>query len=362
MPVMIRMAQPNLGDLERQAVMEVMESGVIAQGPRTAAFEKAFAQYCGAPHAAAVSSGTTALHLALLAHGIGPGDEVITSPFTFMATVSAILAVGARPVFADIEPDTYCLDPARVAELIGPKTKAIIAVHLYGHPADMAALVPLAESHGVVLIEDAAQAHGAEFKGQRVGSFGTGCFSFYPTKNMTTGEGGMVTTADPAIAELVQVLRNHGMRRRYYHDMVGYNFRMTDIGAAIGLVQLERLEGFNAARIANAQRMTALLGEGVACPVVRPDCRHVFHQYTVRVRNRDKVQQALSEAGVDSAVFYPVPVHHQKPLVERGLDKAHCPQAEKAAAEVLALPVHPRLSAEDVETVCRVVNKVIRGG
>ncbi len=357
---MIRLARPLLGVEEEQAVVEVMRSGILAQGPRVAAFEKAFAAHCGTAESVAVSSGTAALHLALLAHGVGPGDEVVTTPFSFMSTVSMILAVGAVPVFVDIETDTFNIDPALVAAAVTPRTKAIMPVHLYGHPADMPSIQRIADDAGIVVIEDAAQAHGAEIGGRRVGSFATGCFSFYPTKNMTTGEGGMVTTNDTDLAERIRVLRNHGMRRRYYHDLLGYNFRMTDLNAAIGLVQLGKLDAWNRTRITNAERLTAALSNAVRCPVTRPGCRHVFHQYTVRISgDRDGIQAALNRAGVDSAVFYPVPLYRQTPLIERGLSGARCPNAETAAAEVLSLPVHAGLSDGEIDAVAAAVREAV---
>jgi dTDP-4-amino-4,6-dideoxygalactose transaminase len=350
-----------MGDEEKQAVLEVLDSGMLAQGPRVRALEDAFADYCGVAHAVATASGTTALHLALLAHGIGEGDEVITSPFTFISSANAILFTGARPVFVDIDPLTFNIDSDLLAAAITPRTRAIMPVHLFGLTADMGPIMALAEEHGLAVIEDACQAHGAEHRGKRAGSFGTGCFSFYPTKNMTTGEGGMITTDDAEVAETCRISRQHGMRRRYYHDALGYNFRMSDIHAAIGLAQLQKLERFNEARIANARFLSENL-TGVSTPTVPGGRRHVFHQYTIRVPDgrRDGVRQALAERGVGTGVYYPVPVHRQQVYLDRGYDGTF-PEAERAAQEVLSLPVHPGLSKQDLDAIVAAVNALVGG-
>ena len=249
---MIPISKPYIGEEEKKAVLEVLDSGMLVQGPRVAKFEEKFAAACGTKFAVATSSGTTALHLALLAHGIGPGDEVITTPFTFMASVNSILYTGAKPVFVDIQADSFNIDPEQVERAVTPRTKAILPVHLYGQSCDMDRLMAIAARHQLAVIEDACQAVGAEFHGKRVGGFGTGCFSLYATKNVMSAEGGMITTDDEALAQKCRMLRNHGMQRRYYHDLLGYNFRMTDLNAAIGLAQIERLEAFTAQRQANA--------------------------------------------------------------------------------------------------------------
>ncbi len=259
---MVPISRPLIGEEEKNAVMDVLNSGMLAQGKRTAELEEAFAEICGVQHAVATSSGTTALHVALLAHGIGAGDEVITSSFSFIATANSILYTGAQPVFVDIDPETFNLDPSRIEEAITPRTKAIMPVHIFGQPCDMDAIMEIADRRGLLVIEDACQAHGAEYKGARVGSFGAGTFSLYPTKNITSGEGGIITTDDPDVAENCRVIRQHGMRQRYYHTELGFNFRMTDLHAAIGIEQCKKLEAFNAARIANARFYDATL-EGV---------------------------------------------------------------------------------------------------
>jgi perosamine synthetase len=356
----IHIAKPLIGEEEKQAVLEVLESGILAQGPRVQAFEEAFARYCGVKYAVATSSGTTALHVALLAHGIGPEDEVITTPFTFIASANSTLYVGARPVFVDIDPVTFNIRPDLLKAAITPHTKAIMPVHLFGLPADMDPILEVARRHGLAVIEDACQAHGAEYRGKRAGSFGTGCFSFYPTKNITTAEGGMITTDDEEIAEKCRVIRQHGMRKRYYHDELGFNFRMTDVHAAIGLAQMGKLERFNEARIANARYLSEHL-RGVVIPAVPEGRRHVFHQYTVRVPDgrRDAVLDGLRERGIGTGVYYPVPVHQQR--FYRGMGYGlTLPEAERAAREVLSLPVHPGLSLADLETIVEEVNELCR--
>jgi perosamine synthetase len=355
---MIPIAKPLIGEEEKQAVLEVLESGVLAQGPRVQAFEEAFAKYCGVKYAVATSSGTTALHVALLAHGIGPEDEVITTPFTFIASANSILYVGARPVFVDIDLVTFNIRPDLLEAAITPHTKAIMPVHLFGLPVDMNPIMEMAEQYGLVVIEDACQAHGAEYRGKRVGGFGTGCFSFYPTKNITAAEGGMITTDDEEIAERCRVIRQHGMRRRYYHDELGFNFRMTDVHAAIGLAQMGKLERFNEARIANARYLSEHL-RGVVIPAVPEGRRHVFHQYTVRVPDgrRDAVLDGLKERGIGTGVYYPVPIHRQHFYRDMGYDLT-LPEAEQAAWEVLSLPIHPGLSLTDLEMMVDAVNEL----
>lgn len=357
---MIHMARPQIGDEEKAAVMAVLESGQLAQGSVVAEFEEAFAQYCGAKYGIATSNGTTALHLAVLAHEIGPGDEVITAPFTFIASSNSVLYTGARPVFVDIDHDSYNIDVDQIEAAITKRTKAIMPIHLFGNPADMLRISEIADRHGLAIIEDAAQAHGAAIDGKRVGSWGTGCFSFYPTKNITTGEGGLITTSDDCVADRAKLARSHGMRVRYYHESLGYNFRMTNIHAAIGLAQLPKLEGFNERRIANAAYLSAHLPQDkVSVPQMRPGTRHVFHQYTVRVLaplNRDEVRIRLAELGVGTEVYYPVPVHRQQLYLDLGYGDQSFSEAERAANEVLSLPVHPGLTQQELDTIIEAVN------
>lgn len=356
----IPISRPYVGDAEKQAVLEVLESGMLVQGPRVAALEEAFAAVCGVRYAVAVSSGTAALHIALLAHGIGPGDEVITTPFTFIASVNCILYVGARPVFVDIEEDTFNINPALIEEAITPRTRAILPVHLYGYPCDMGAILDIARRHNLIVIEDAAQAIGATYNGKPVGSFGTGCFSLYATKNIMSGEGGMITTDNEDLAQRCRMLRNHGMQRRYYHDILGYNFRMSDLHAAIGLAQIARLEEFTAKRRANAAYLTRHI-RSVITPQVRPGYGHVWHQYTVRLdgrRDRDAAVQRLNEAGIGTGIFYPLPAYRQAHLVERGLGTVSLPVVERVTREVISLPVHPQLSQADLDRIVDEVNKL----
>ncbi|NOZ59203.1 MAG: DegT/DnrJ/EryC1/StrS family aminotransferase [Euryarchaeota archaeon] len=354
---MIPVAKPVIGEEEKRAVLEVLESGMLAQGPKVEEFERAFAGYIGVEHAVATSSGTTALHVALLACGIESGDEVITTPFTFIASANAILYCNARPVFADIDERTFNIDPEEVKERITRRTKAVLVVHLYGQPCDMRAIAEICEDYRLKLIEDACQAHGAEYRGRKVGSFGdAACFSFYPTKNMTTGEGGMLTTNSREVAERARLIREHGSRVRYEHIALGYNYRMTDIAAAIGLVQLSRLEEMNARRRANAAKLSRELRgvEGITPPYVAPYAKHVFHQYTVRAENRAEVIRRLEAAGVGYGIHYPKPVHRQE-LYRRLGYRESLPKAEEASREVLSLPVHPALGDGDIERIASAV-------
>lgn len=347
----IPLVRPVLGGEERAAVDRVLSSGMLAQGPETAAFEDDFSHWVSGRTCVAVNSGTMALHLGLVAAGIGPGDEVILPSFTFAATANAVRLAGATPVFADIEGETFCLDPAAVEAAITSRTAAVIAVHLYGHPADVDALVETTRRHQLLLVEDAAQAHGATSAGRPVGSFGAvAAFSFYPTKNMTTGEGGMVVAEDAAVARTVRLLRNQGMDQRYYNELIGVNGRMTDIAAAIGRVQLRKLGDWNNRRRANARNLDLIL-EGVVTPTVRAGARHVFNQYTVRTKHRDGLRESLAQRGIGSGIYYPVPVHRLPPYAQR----AELPQTELAAREVLSLPVRPDLEMQELRAVANAV-------
>ncbi|HLO14232.1 MAG TPA: DegT/DnrJ/EryC1/StrS family aminotransferase [Anaerolineales bacterium] len=359
---MINIAKPMIGIEEKQAVLEVLDSGVLAQGPRVKAFEEAFAASCGTRYAVATSSGTTALHTALLAHGLSEADEVITSPFTFIASANSILYTGARPVFVDIEPRTFNIDPDKLEAAITPRTKAILPVHLFGLCCDMDAIMKIAKKHGLILIEDACQSHGAKFNGKQAGAFGTGTFSFYPTKNMTSAEGGMITTDDEKIAERCRLIRQHGMRRRYYHDELGFNFRMTDVHAAIGLAQIKKLEMFNSIRCVNATYLSRHL-KGVVPPFEPEGRQHVYHQYTVRVLHgkRDALRAYLRECGIDSEVYYPVPLHQQGFYARELGDNLSLPESERAAREVLSLPVHPALTRADLDSIISAVNTFMAG-
>jgi len=320
-----------------------------------AELEEAFSSLVDGRVCVAVSSGTAALHLALLANGVGPGDEVIVPSFTFAATANAVRLTGAEPIFADIDPVTFCLDPAAVAAAVGPRTAALMPVHLYGQPADMTAIGEVARRSGLLVIEDAAQAHAAADGDRPVGALGdAAAFSFYPTKNMTTGEGGMVVTADHSVARRVRLLRNQGMERQYENEVVGYNLRMTDIAAAIGVVQLRRLAGFTQQRQAHAAVIDAALAghPHVTPPAVRSGCTHVYHQYTVRSADRDALQLRLGQRGVESRVYYPTPVHLLAPFAAAG---AELPETDRAAAEVLSLPIGPHLSDEEAAAVAAAV-------
>jgi len=345
-----------------EAAVRVLRSGMVVQGPEVAGFEAEFSALVGGRHCVAVNSGTSALHLTLLALGIGRGDEVIVPSFSFAASANAIRLVGADPVFADICYDTFTIDPASVASLIGPRTAGIMPVHLYGLPARMAAIEQIATAHGLAVVEDAAQAHGAQVEGRFVGGMGTaGCFSFYPTKNMHTLEGGMVTTADAELARTVRLLRNQGMEHRYANEIVGMNARLTDVAAAIGRCQLRRLERCTEQRRANAAQFDARL-RGVRGPHVPAGFRHVYHQYTVRVRHgRDQLQAGLADRKIGSAVYYPTPIHRLKPyLAEDGRPSPRweLPETDRAAAEVLSLPVYPALSPNDISRIVDGVNEL----
>lgn len=357
----IPIARPVLGDEEVKAAAEVLRSGMLTQGEAVRRFEEAFSSYVGAEAAVAVSNGTVALDLALKVLDLKPGDEVISPAFTFIATANSVLYQGLRPAFADIDPRTFNLDPHDLMERVSRRTKAVLGVHLYGQPFDLGAVQEICQDHGLALIEDCAQAHGAEFEGRRVGSFGTGCFSFYPTKNMTTGEGGMITTRDGSTAERLRLLRNHGDAGKYNHIILGYNYRMTNIQGAIGLSQLGRLEEFNQRRIANARSLDRNLKvQGITKPYQEAGVRHVYNQYVVKVEedfpaSRDELMGHLQARGIGSAVHYPMPVYRQPLYRDLGLE-ARCPVAEEASRKVLSLPVHPGLRPGDLEYIAETLN------
>jgi dTDP-4-amino-4,6-dideoxygalactose transaminase len=341
-----------------QAIQGVLESCQFTLGSEVAAFEKEFAAYCGSEQGVAVNTGTSALHLALLAAGVGPGDEVITVPFTFVATVAAVHYTGARTVFVDIDPVTFTMDPSKLEAAITSKTKAILPVHLYGQPADMDPILAIAKRHGVVVIEDAAQAHGAEYKGRRVGSLGAmACFSFYPGKNLGAyGEGGMVTTNDPGYAKTIRMLRDWGAERKYEHVLKGYNFRMEGIQGAVLRVKLKYLEAWTEARRTAAARYDeGFKDSGVATPRAMPYARHVYHIYAIRTRHRQDWQKGLQDQGIQTGIHYPIPVHLLPAYADLGYKAGDFPHAERAAAEVLSLPMYPELTGEQTSHVCQAV-------
>ena len=344
---MIPIASPQLGSEERAAVDRVLQSGIIAQGPEVAKFEDEFAKMCGVKYAVATSNGTTAGHLVMIASGIGPGDEVITTPFTFFATASVIIMTGAKPVFVDVEEDGFCLNPNQVESAITEKTKAIQPVHLYGELADMPSLLEISKKNNLVLIEDSAQAHSADSWDGKAGSFGNaGWFSFYPTKNMTTSEGGIITTNSEEFSSHCKVLRAHGMTAQYQHSEFGYNYRMTDISAAIGRVQLTKLDKFNSRRREIANKYNASFSKYVKVPENRRG--HVFHQYTILCNQRDELKEHLSQKGVGSGIYYPTLLYNYAPMSEF---EADCPNAKRLTELSLSLPVHPGLSDSDVSKV-----------
>ena len=356
---MIPAAKPIIGDEEREAVDRVLRSGMLAQGPEVKAFEEEFSAHVGGRHCVAMNSGTSALHLGFIAAGIQPGDEVIVPSFSFAATANSVVLAGGVPVFADIDPRTFNLDPHHVESLITKKTKAIMPVHLYGHIAAMDEFQTLSSKYGVKIIEDAAQGHLASLNGRNAGEFGiVASFSFYPTKNMTAGEGGMVVTDDAAVARMLRLLRNQGQEIRYQNEVVGFNTRMTDIHAAIGRVQLRKLPGWTEQRQANAAYLDAHL-KGVVTPYLAPGTTHSYHQYTIRIpggssEKRDAFMAGITERGVGCGVYYPIPIHKLQPFK---LDLT-LPETDLVVKECVSLPVHPSLSQADLETIVSVVNEV----
>ncbi len=346
-----------------EAVLGVLGSGQYILGKEVAEFESAVARYLGVKHAVGCASGTDALQVALMALGIGPGDEVVTTPFTFVATTETVVLLGARPVYADIDPMTFNLDPARIERAITPRTKAIMPVHLYGHPADMDPMVELSRRTGIPIIEDMAQAIGAEYRGTKVGSFGAfGCISFYPSKNLGAfGDGGMVVTNDDALAERVRMIINHGSRVRYQHEVLGVNSRLDALQAAILRVKLKHLNAWLDARRRAAEVYNRLLdgADDVVRPIEAPYARHVYHQYTLRLKNRDRVAARLAERGIPHAIYYPIPPHRQEAFREFGAGSF--PISEQAAAEVLSLPMHTELTEEQQAFVVDAVKSVQQG-
>jgi dTDP-4-amino-4,6-dideoxygalactose transaminase len=362
--VQIPVARPAIGQDEISAVTAVLESGMLASGERVVEFEKKFADYCGTTHAVAINNGTAALHAALLAAGIGQGDEVIVPSFSFIATATAVSMTGAKPVFVDVNEQTFGIDPAQVVSNVTQKTKAVIGVHLFGQPFDVPGIQRVCESHNLILIEDAAQAQGAMYNGEKTGGFGQfGCFSFYATKNMTTGEGGMVTTSDKVYNERLRLLINHGQSEKYLHTRIGYNYRMTDVAAAIGLVQLKKLEKFNIRRRKNAEYFdTHISVKGLITPAVAQGMHHVYHQYVIRLTNEFPMKRAdfmeyLKVKGIGTAVHYPIPIHHQ-PVYARANEPDSCPISTSLATSVLSIPVHPLLDQKELAYICEAINRV----
>lgn len=355
---MIQAAHPLVGKDEMSAIEAVLESGILTGGPQTELFESEFAAYIGVREAISLNSGTSALVIGLMAAGVGQGSEVIVPSFTFAATANAVRLVGGTPIFVDIDPATFCIAPESVESAITSRTEGIIPVHLYGHSADMEALAKMASSHGLLLLEDAAQAHGSRFHGQRVGGLSqAGAFSFYPTKNMTTGEGGMVTTDDAGLARRARLLRNQGMAEKYVHEIVGMNARMPEVAAAMGRIQLSKLDGWNMIRRDLARRYSSAL-VGVETPTVAKGVEHVFNQYTIRTQNRDRLAETLAASSIGSAIYYRVPTHRQAPYKDGG---ESLPTTDLAAAQVLSLPMRPDLKPAEVEIVCSVVNSFVNG-
>jgi dTDP-4-amino-4,6-dideoxygalactose transaminase len=343
-----------------EAIARVLDSCQFVLGPDVAEFERNFATYCEASECIAVNSGTSALHLALLAAGVGPGDEVITVPFTFVASIAAVLYTGARPVLVDIDPRSFTMDPALVEAAITPRTKAILPVHLYGQSADMDPIMKIAQRHGLLVIEDAAQAHGAKYKNRAVGSIGDmGCFSFYPGKNLGAyGEGGAVTTNNADHAHTVRMLRDWGQERKYHHVLRGYNYRMEGFQGAILGVKLRHLEAWTEARRQVVRMYNDLLNDcEVETPEEMPWARHVYHVYTLRVKERDGLQAALTAQGIGSGIHYPVPAHLQPAYSDLGYGRGSFPQSEKAAGEVISLPLYPELSRDAVAEIASTVKK-----
>ena len=358
----IPLIRPIIAEQEVEAAARVLRSRMLAQGAITADFERNFAHYVGVNEAVALSSGTAALDVAVKSAGIKQGDEVITTAFSFIASANAILYQGARPIFADIKQNTFNIDPEDLQAKITNKTKAVLAVHLFGQPFDVAAIREICADHDLLLIEDCAQAHGAEYEGRKVGSFGTGCFSFYATKNMTTGEGGMVTTGDAAVARTARLLRDHGQADKYVHTVLGYNYRMTDVEAAVGIVQLEKLDAMNAKRIGNAYYLNRHLTiEGATLPHAARGTTHVYHQYVImlaRATDRNRFAAYLQAHGIGCAVHYPLPIYQQPLYQSLGYSRelAACPVAEEVAQSVLSLPVHPALTRDDLAHIVQTVN------
>lgn len=355
----ISLSKMYVDDRIKQAVIEVLNSGQYIKGRKLSDFEHEFADFCNTKCAVGVSSGTSAILLSLMALGIGTGDEVIVPAHTFIATATPAIFLGGRPVYADIDPETYTIDPADIRNKISPRTKAIIPVHLYGHPCDMDSINKLAKKHGLFVIEDACQAHGATYKGHKAGSLSdVACFSFYPSKNMTVlGDGGMVTTNNEELAKKIRMLADHGRTEKYIHELLGLNFRMSEIHAAIGREQLRHVTAWNDRRREIAARYDDLLRDlEVVTPVEKEWARHVYHMYVIRVKQRDKLASYLQEKGIQTGIHYPVPLHRQ-PCVRSDI---HLPVTEKYVDEILSLPMHPQLTNDEVQYVASNIREFLR--
>ncbi len=360
---MIPIAKPFIDDDEISNVVSVLKSGMLSQGNLVKEFEKKFSKYLNVKDSVAVSSGTAALDVALKALKIGRDDEVIVPAFTFIATANSVLFQGAKPVFSDIDNNTYNLDPEDVLEKISPKTKAVIGVHLFGHPFDVDAISDICEDHNLILIEDCAQAHGAEYNRKKVGGFGIGCFSFYPTKNMTTGEGGIITTNDNEFSKRCRILRNHGQTEKYLHVVLGYNYRMTDIQAAIGISQLKKLDFLNNRRIKNAEYYNKNIRiEGLKKPYKDKKVKHVYHQYVLKIEedfpiSREEFMKYLKDRNISTAIHYPIPIYKQPLYRKLGFDKKYlCKTTEDLCNKIVSIPVHPLLSKRDLEHIVNSIN------
>jgi dTDP-4-amino-4,6-dideoxygalactose transaminase len=340
---------------------QILESSQYILGPKVREFERKMAEYTGVPHGIGVASGTDALHLAVEALGIGDGDEVITTPFTFFATAEAIIYTGAKPVFVDVELDTFNMDCSKIEEKITPRTKAILPVHLFGHPCDMEKIMQIAARHNLSVVEDCAQAIGAAERGKRVGSFGdAGCFSFYPSKNLGAyGDGGMITLRSSELADSMKSLRNHGSKGSYVHDSVGFNSRLDELQAGILLVKLKRLDEYNEKRRRNASLYRAALCDAVRCPSEKEGCYHVYNQYTILSGARDRIQKTLKENSVSSVVYYPRPLHLQKALGFLGYKEGDFPFAEQASTEVLSLPMYPELEESSIRKIAEIIRQIV---
>ncbi len=357
---MISISSPNIGSEEIKEASEVLLSGNLIQGGKVKEFENIFSKFIGVKYGIATSSGTTALQVALEAIGIKAGDEVITTPFSFIATSNAVLYQKAKPIFADIDPKTFNIKPENIRKGIKKETKAVLVVHLYGHPCEMGEIKDICERHNIILIEDCAQAIGAEYKKKKVGSFGdVSCFSFYPTKNITTGEGGMILTNNKDVEYKSRAIRDHG-KRNESHETLGYNFRLTEFQAAIGLVQMKKIDQFNRKRDENSRILSEnIKNNRITKPYVDPNVKHAWNQYTIRVSSRDDLSEFLNKSGIGTRIYYKKPIYAEPVYKRFGYKEVICPEAEKASNQVLSLPIHPKLTQNEVLKVAEVVNKFV---